>query len=253
MQLRPATTYDWTARLPHTLANGANVNRFSEDRMEPEAQRRVVDIALFDLDGTIADTLPLIYEAFDAAFVPTLGHGFTPGEIRAMFGPPDHEIIRCRVPLELAEEAINRYTRHYSRRHAALVSVFPELDALVDACVEAGIRLGVITGKSRATALVTLEQLGLLDSFRVLYAGDDVAHQKPAPDALLLALKDLGASDEDRIVMIGDSAADVVAGRRAGVRTIGVRWGSPDYDELEMSAPDEIVSSVAELSSLLLR
>lgn len=170
-----------------------------------------------------------------------------------MFGPPDHEIIRRQVPPELAGEAIERYNRHYVERHAALVSVFPELDTLLKACVEAGIRLGLITGKSRATAMMTLEKLGLLDSFKVIYAGDDVERQKPAPDALLLALNDLGATADDRVVMIGDSGADVIAGREAGVRTIAVRWGNPDHDELESSRPDDIVSSVAELSSLLLR
>jgi pyrophosphatase PpaX len=221
--------------------------------MTADGTKRLVDIALFDLDGTIADTLPLIYEAFDAAFVPALGRSFTPAEIRSMFGPPDHEIIRRRVPAHLAQEAIERYNRHYSSRHSALVSVYPELAELIRDCAEAGIRLAVITGKSRGTALVTLEQLGLLSYFPVIYAGDDVEHQKPAPNALLFALADLRASQGDRIVMIGDSAADVVAGREAGARTIGVRWGSPDYAELEASAPDAIVSSVLELSSLLLR
>jgi phosphoglycolate phosphatase/pyrophosphatase PpaX len=221
--------------------------------MGTEVSQRLVDIALFDLDGTIADTLPLIYEAFDAAFIPALGSGFTPAEVRAMFGPPDHEIIRSRVPAALANEAIDRYNLRYFERHAALVSIFPDLDVLLEACVATGIKLGVVTGKSRSTALVTLNQLGLLDSFPVLYAGDDVERQKPAPDALLLALRDLDASAGDRIVMIGDSAADVIAGRAAGVRTIAVRWGSPDHDELEASTPDDIVNSVAELSSLLLR
>lgn len=221
--------------------------------MGTEARKRLVDIALFDLDGTIADTLALIYEAFDAAFVPALGSGFTPAEIRAMFGPPDHKIIRRRVPLDLAEEAIARYNRRYAERHADLVSVFPGMDVLLDACVYAGIRLGIITGKSRATAIVTLQHLGLLNSFPVLYGGDDVGRPKPAPDALLMALRDIGATDDDRAVMIGDSAADIIAGRAAGLQTIGVRWGSPDHDELDASAPDAIVSTVAELSSLLLR
>ena len=74
---------------------------------------RAFDIALFDLDGTIADTLPLIYKAFDAAFIPALGAGFRPDEIRAMFGPPDHEIIRRRVHESDADAAIERYNRYY--------------------------------------------------------------------------------------------------------------------------------------------
>src|ERR687898_2250141 len=126
---------------------------------------RRFDIALFDLDGTIADTLPLIYEAFDAAFVPALGSGFTPAEIRAMFGPPDHEIVRRRVSADAAAAAIERYNRHYEERHDALVTAFPGMADLIRRCADAGMRLGVITGKSRLTALVSLDRLKLRSAF----------------------------------------------------------------------------------------
>jgi HAD superfamily hydrolase (TIGR01509 family) len=214
---------------------------------------RAFDIALFDLDGTIADTLPLIYKAFDAAFIPALGAGFRPDEIRAMFGPPDHEIIRRRVHESDADAAIERYNRYYEERHDDLVSVFPGIADLVRACMGAGIRLGVITGKSRLTALITLDRFGLTDYFGAIYAGDDVERQKPDPEALILALRDLGATASDRAVMIGDAAADVVAGKSIGIATIGVTWGNPDHHELDETEPDYTVSTVAELEGLLLR
>jgi HAD superfamily hydrolase (TIGR01509 family) len=214
---------------------------------------RKFDIALFDLDGTLADTLPLIYEAFDAAFVPALGSSFPPNEIRAMFGPPDTQIIRAQVPGDAADSAIERYMRHYADRHDDLVAVFPGMADLIRACADAGMRLGVITGKSRKTALITLDRLGLTDAFGVIYAGDDVERQKPDPAALALAMEDLGATNSDRAVMIGDAAADVVAGKAMGITTIGVTWGNPDHDELDESGPDYSVSTVAELAALLLR
>jgi HAD superfamily hydrolase (TIGR01509 family) len=211
------------------------------------------DIALFDLDGTLADTLPLIYEAFDAAFIPALGNSFPPHEIRAMFGPPDTQIIRARVPADAAESAIERYMRHYTDRHDDLVSAFPGMADLIRKCKDAGMRMGVITGKSRKTALITLDRLGLTDAFGVIYAGDDVERQKPDPVALTLALQDLGATASDRAVMIGDAAADVIAGKAIGITTIGVTWGNPDRHELDESSPDYSVSTVAELEPLLLR
>jgi len=214
---------------------------------------RAFDIALFDLDGTIADTLPLIYEAFDAAFIPALGTGFAPSEIRAMFGPPDHEIIRNKVAESDAEAAIERYNRYYEKRHDDLVSAFPGLAQLVRACLDAGMRLGVITGKSRLTALITLDRLGLTDAFGAVYAGDDVGRQKPDPEALILALRDLGRTESENAVMIGDAAADVVAGKRIGIATIGVTWGNPDHHELDDAEPDYTVSTVPELEALLLR
>jgi pyrophosphatase PpaX len=216
-------------------------------------QTPAFDIALFDLDGTLADTLPLIYEAFDAAFLPALGHSFPPAEIRAMFGPPDTQIIQARVPELAADSAIERYMRHYTDRHDDLVSVFPGMADLVRQCQAAGMRMGVITGKSRKTALITLDRLDLTCAFGAIYAGDDVERQKPDPIALTLALKDLGATESDRAVMIGDAAADVVAGKAIGLTTIGVTWGNPDHHELDESGPDYSVSTVAELEALLLR
>lgn len=214
---------------------------------------RAFDIALFDLDGTIADTLPLIYEAFDAAFIPALGSGFSPSDIRALFGPPDHQIIRSKVAESQAEAAIDRFNAHYQNRHDDLVAAFPGIPELIHACDNAGAQLGVITGKSRLTALITLEHLDLRDRFAVIYAGDDVERQKPDPQALTLALRDLSAEPTSTAVMIGDSAADVVAGKAIGIATIGVLWGSPDHQELVAANPDHIVSTVAELEALLLR
>ena len=126
-------------------------------------------VALFDLDGTVADTLPLIYEAFDAAFAPIVGHRHTDREIRDMFGPPDHEIIRQRVPEPQAADAFNRYLDVYQRRHTELVSLFEGMDEVIRRADGAGVRLGIITGKSRQTAIITLRELGVLDLFPILY------------------------------------------------------------------------------------
>ena len=211
------------------------------------------EIGLFDLDGTLADTLPLIYEAFDAAFVPALGHGFSDAEIREMFGPPDHEIIRRRVPPDQSDAAIERYVEHYERRHNDLVTTYAGIPSLVRRCVKTGMRLGVITGKSRRTALITLDRLHLRTDFAVIYAGDDVEKQKPAPDAVLAALNDLHFQGPERAVTVGDASADVFAGRAAGTATIAVIWGSPELPELLDANPDYVVSTVVELEALLMR
>lgn len=206
---------------------------------------------MFDLDGTLADTLPLIYESFAEAFVPVLGHTFGDDEIRAMFGPPDTEIIRSHVPAHLADEAIDRYLRHYSSRHSALVTPFQGIPDLLGRLDASGHWLGVITGKSRVTAIVTLEMTGIIDRFRSIYAGDDVALQKPDPEAIFRSLDDAGVSPGPNAVIIGDSAADVLAGKAAAITTIGVTWGSPDQAEMQAAKPDYIVSTVDELAEVM--
>ena len=206
---------------------------------------------IFDLDGTLADTLPLIYEAFNDAFEPVTGKQMTPEEIRGLFGPPDNYVIRGALDPEHHEAAIDRYVSTYERRHRDLVELFDGMDRLLANLHEQGVKLAVVTGKSRNTALMTLDILGVLERFDVVYAGDDVERQKPDPMALVLALSDLAHNDRASAAMIGDSAADVIAGKGAGITTIGVLWGSPDHSELLAAGPDIVCGSVADLREAL--
>ena len=203
--------------------------------------------AIFDLDGTIADTLPLIYRAFDAALRPALGRRFSEQEIRALFGPPDSQIIRSLIPGEEGDRAFARYVDVYEREHDRFVTAFHGLDAVIRRAAEAGMRLGVVTGKSRQTALYTLERIGLLPVFGAVYAGDDVERQKPDPEAVDKILADLDHDPATPGAFVGDSAADVLAGRAAGLTTIAVSWGSPDHADLHAARPDHVVDSAAEL------
>jgi pyrophosphatase PpaX len=204
---------------------------------------------IFDLDGTLADTLPLIYESFNAAVFPITGKPLSPEEIRGLFGPPDNYIIRNMLDPEHHDEAIGRYVATYERRHRDLVELFDGIAELLQDAHAAGRRLAIVTGKSRNTALMTLDILGVLDRFDVVYAGDDVEFQKPDPMALVMALDDLAHDDPAHAVMIGDSAADVIAGKAAGVATIGVLWGAPDHSDLLSAGPDVVCESVAALRS----
>jgi HAD superfamily hydrolase (TIGR01509 family) len=206
---------------------------------------------IFDLDGTLADTLPLIYEAFNDAFEPVTGERMTPEEIRGMFGPPDNYVIRDRVEPEQREAALARYAATYERRHQELVELFDGMDRLLADLHTQGVRLAVVTGKSRSTALMTLDLLGVLDRFDVVYAGDDVERQKPDPMALSMALNDLAHDDLGSAAMIGDSAADMLAGKRAGIATIGVLWGSPDHKDLLAASPDVICETIPDLREAL--
>lgn len=210
-----------------------------------------VKTAVFDLDGTLGNTLPLIYRAFNAALGPEYGRALSDAEIRKLFGPPDNYILSRLLPGEPGRAAFERYREVYLRDHAELAHAFAGIQDVVARLKAAGARVGVVTGKSRETALFSLEEFGLLDSIEVVYAGDDVERQKPDPEAVIKILRDLDHNPGDTGAFIGDSAADVIAGRAAGLRTIAVSWGSPDQDELRASKPDVIVDTMGELAAAL--
>ena len=221
-----------------------------DDTLESLTRMPRFTTVVFDLDGTIADTLPLIYEAFDAALRPVVGRRLADAEIRAMFGPPDNHIIRSLVKAD-HEAAFRRYVDTYEREHERLVSAFHGVDDVLRRAAAAGVKLGVVTGKSRQTALFTLETLGMLPVFGAVYAGDDVARQKPDPEAVIKVLDDLGHDPATPGAFVGDSAADVEAGRAAGLTTIAVTWGSPDHDQLFAAKPDVTVHAARELADAL--
>jgi len=206
---------------------------------------------IFDLDGTIADTLPLIYRAFNAALGPVYGREISPDEIRSMFGPPDNQIIRDHVAADAADAAFARYVAVYQDEHDDHVRLFEGLKHLLEDASAQGITLAVVTGKSRVTALFTLEQLGVASYFDLVFAGDDVNRQKPDPEALFAVFAQIGRQPDRSAVIVGDSAADVLAGRAAGIDTIGVLWGFPDHDDLLAAGPDVLCENVEQLRSAL--
>src|SRR3954452_4283717 len=111
------------------------------------------ETVIFDLDGTIADTLPLIYEAFNAALQPVTRRCLDEAEIRSLFGPPDNWIIRDYPGDFDSASAYARYLSVYEGEHERLVQLFSGMDQVFAACKLAGTKLGVVTGKSRQTAL----------------------------------------------------------------------------------------------------
>ncbi len=206
---------------------------------------------IFDLDGTLGDTLPLIYRAFNAALEPEYGRTLSESEVRKLFGPPDNHILRRLLPGPAGDAAVQRYVDIYVREHAELARAFDGINDIVSRAKASGFRIGVVTGKSRETALYSLEAFGLRDDFAAIYGGDDVEKQKPDPEAVVKILDDLGHQPGDLGFFVGDSAADVIAGRAAGLRTIAVTWGSPDHDELFASNPDVVVNTTDELAAAL--
>jgi pyrophosphatase PpaX len=182
---------------------------------------------------------------------PRIGRSVTPEELRAQFGPPDQAILGNYLPEEAREAAFTQYLDIYRRDHAGWVRAFDRVHDLLAACRAAGMRVGVMTGKSRVTALISLAELGLDPYIETLVAGDDVRYPKPNPEGVVRALAELGHRAGEAGAMVGDSAADIYAGRGAGLTTVGVTWGVPEHHELDAARPDVLVQTVEALADAL--
>jgi AHBA synthesis associated protein len=187
-------------------------------------------LVIFDLDGTILDTLGPTLRCFQEAVAPALGRTPSPAEVMDRFGPADQDIVAAWVGEAEAQAAVARLYDCYSRLMEA-TGPFPGAVDLVHAVQGTGRRVALFTGRGRPSTDMLLARMGLDGLFEATVTGEEVPHPKPAPDGLLRVLEMLGESAE-AAVYVGDTLKDVAAARDAGVAAIGALWGSPEADAL---------------------
>jgi pyrophosphatase PpaX len=207
-------------------------------------------VVVFDLDGTVVNTIPLIIASYEHAMVDVLGEHPTPDEARGWIGQTLYATFGARHPAR-AQELIDSYVSWNAEHLAELLEEFPGTPALLEALAVAGVTVGVATSKRRTSAENTVLHAGLAGQLSVTVAMEDTATHKPDPEPLLLALQRLGGRSE-QAAYVGDAVVDVLAARAAGMAAIAVSWGAAARPDLEAAKPDFLVDTVADLQSLLL-
>jgi phosphoglycolate phosphatase/pyrophosphatase PpaX len=205
---------------------------------------------IFDLDGTLADTFELIFSSWNAAVGPVVGRYYNDAEVIARFGPTEVEMIRREIPPEYHEAAIRRFRERYEQDHAQLVSVFAGVREMLAALSSSRIPMGVMTGKGRDTADITLAKLGWTKLFGSVVTGDEITRAKPDPQGVLLVAQQLGI-DPASCRYVGDAPADIRAGKAAGMKTVWAAWHPIYADEIARLAPDLVAKTPAEVLKIL--
>jgi phosphoglycolate phosphatase/pyrophosphatase PpaX len=203
---------------------------------------------IFDRDGTIFDSLPVILRAFNYGIEPFTTRIPSNEEWFAAFGPHEPEVMAVFIPEVHKETAYRRFLQYYSD-HFTEVSLYPGMRTILERLNRAGVKLALFTGAGRETAVFSLEKEKILPYFSVLVTGDSVSRPKPDPEGIHQALKSMNVDANDTLV-VGDSGADVLAGSAAGAKTVLARWGgAPLHDR--PSKPDYIFSSISEFELFL--
>jgi len=203
-------------------------------------------VYLFDIDGTLLDSAQDICGAVQQVLSTTdcspvtfeYLKSFIGRHLIELFG----EVFPHYSPVEI-DGLIQQYRKIYLARCHRETRVYPGVDR---ALASLGGRKGTATTKGTPTTRAVLEQFGLLPYFHHVQ-GTDGFPSKPAPDVIFTCLKALDARSED-CLFIGDSAADMEAGKRAGVKTCAVRYGYGRPEDLARFAPDYWVDDLRELA-----
>jgi pyrophosphatase PpaX len=203
---------------------------------------------LFDLDGTLVDTVPFILAGVRHAFE-TEPHGPSDAEWLAGIGTPLRTQLAQFASPERIELLFQRYRAFWLQNHDAETRLFPGAGELVRALKAAGHPIGVVTAKTETGAERTLRHVGLRDQVDVIVAADTVEKCKPDPMPVRYALGQVGRAPGEA-VMIGDSPHDLAAGRGAGTVTVGVCWGAASREVLAPLA-DHLLVEMGEIAPLI--
>jgi pyrophosphatase PpaX len=193
-------------------------------------------VVLFDLDGTVIDSGPIIVASMKHAARTVLGREVEERLLTAAIGGPG--LVRA-------------YREHNEPLHEEL-EAFWEVVEVLPRLREQGRRLGIVTAKRRLTAQLAFDRLpGLEDNFEVVIGADDTERHKPDPEPILEALARLGARPAES-AYVGDSPFDVRAARAAGVFAVAVAWGGIHGEPvLRAEQPDAYVERAEELLDVL--
>jgi phosphoglycolate phosphatase len=210
---------------------------------------------LFDLDGTLIDSLLDITASIAELFA---SEGLSPptsDEVRPMIGHGLKVLVQrayAARDIRLAGSALDDKTAEmsgiYARHLTEFTTVLPGVRDALAHYANAGVKLAVVTNKTDAAARAVLTHFGLIDAFAVV-VGDTGLARKPNPEMLFSALRQLGVTASDA-VMAGDSGADAEAARAAGMPCILVRGGYSTVPLTGLGA-DQVIESMADLGKAI--
>lgn len=206
---------------------------------------------LFDLDGTLIDSIQLILESARYAFDKLGREWITDEAWRAGIGIPLFTMFGRYARDDADRRALMSAYREYQlANHDRLTHCYDDVADTVRALHDAGHELAIVTSKSEALTLRGLAHVGLARYMDTIVGCDSSSRHKPDPEPVRIALHRLDCPP-DSAIFVGDSVHDVLAGNAAGVHTAAALWGAFSRTDLEPGNPSYYLARISELHDLI--
>lgn len=212
-----------------------------------------IDGIVFDLDGTLIDTLEDLMDSVNFALAK---YDFPPrnlDEIRSFVGNGVKRLVYLSVPEgtseEISEKCLNVFKEHYKGNSRNKTAPYAGINEMLEKVKEKGYKTAVVTNKIQDAAIEIIRSF-FGDKIDVIIGQVDGVAQKPEPDGVWLALEKLGVSKENA-VYVGDSEVDCMTAHNAGIPCIGVTWGFRDRSVLEEHKAEFIIDKPEELFAVI--
>ncbi len=208
-----------------------------------------IKAVLFDVDGTLLDTTEFILQAYEYTLHK---YNFVTDQFRdqmvVLFGKPLIDCYKILAPDGNHEDLCLIHDK-WQNENLHLVQPFKTVPETVDALQKRGVRMSSVTNRLRESATTILGYSAIDKQMEVVLGFEDVVNPKPHPEGILKAIEIMKVKPEET-VMVGDSEFDIIAGKEAGVITVGVRTGLHP-EAMEKAKPDYVIDTMDELLDIV--
>ncbi len=208
-----------------------------------------IKAVIFDLDGTLANTLPLCIAAFRKSVEPLINRSVSDDEIIATFGPSEEGTIMALAPNHY-DKGVADYLHFYDELHDMCPQPFEDIKNLLSELSNRNVRIAIVTGKGKYSTDISLRKFGLLGFFEVIETGLPGGPRKA--EGIQLVLDFFSGIQKDKIIYVGDAPGDIIASRRVGVSVVAAAWAeTAEPEKLKALNPDELFYTVTAFTAWL--
>jgi phosphoglycolate phosphatase/pyrophosphatase PpaX len=208
-----------------------------------------IKAVIFDLDGTIANTLPLCILAFRNSIEPLINRSLSDEEIIATFGPSEEGTIMALAPNHY-KKGITDYLYHYEALHNICPQAFDGIKEILNFLRSRCVRLAMVTGKGKYSTDISLNRFDIKNLFESIATGSP--HGPIKAKGIQTVLDQWPGIKKDEVIYVGDSTNDIEASRKVGIGVIAASWAeTAEPGKLKQFLPDEIFYTIQDFSNWL--
>jgi len=209
----------------------------------------MINSVLFDLDGVIIDSTPVMEFAFRQSYKNIIDKNLEP-PFEEFISHSGDSLKNIFTTMNLPVEEMFKSFRKYSIENINKIKIFDFVMDLITKLNFEGFKIGIVTGKEKDRTMMILEKHAIDKYFDTVVASNEVANPKPHPESLFLALKNIKSKPQNAIY-IGDAKNDILASNKAQIISIGVTWGVETEKQLQKHQPDFIVDDAEKIYQII--
>ncbi len=209
-----------------------------------------IKAVIFDLDGTLADTLPLCIQAFRQSVEPLIKRSISDDDIIATFGPSEEGTIMALAPSHF-DKGVADYLHYYEQLHDMCPVPFDGMKEILQTLKDSGVRIAMVTGKGKNSTDISLRHFNLTHFFEMIETGSPNGSRKA--EGIQIVLDKLTDINKDEIIYIGDAPSDITASRKVGIPVVVAAWAkTAELERLQELKPDELFYTIKTFKEWLL-